>query len=226
MNKKHIYLQRKGRMIKLLCYGFTLIELLVVVAIIGILASLLLPALKKSTEMARKIKCASNLKQIGGAVGMYINDFNSNLPSNQCTIGGINYLWYNVPTGFGIPSYLNLTWKWKVPGSVFDCPARNDSMDKINIDGTILDNRMEYAYNNQFDLSKVNNTSKIPNHSRKIVFCDYRYYKVSYDNQWWYAEWITYCHNGGMNILLLDGHAEWKKGPYSRTELDPMFKSN
>src|SRR5919198_613987 len=68
--------------------AFTLIELLVVIAIIAILAAILFPVFARAREQARRSACLSNMKQIGLALGMYMQDYDQTFPPGGLKVWG------------------------------------------------------------------------------------------------------------------------------------------
>ena len=116
--------------------AFTLIELLVVIAIIGVLAALLLPALAQAKAHAARVRCVSNLKQVGIAIEMFADDNADTLPGPLVVGQGpdydsssTNFLAYFIAPQMSLPSPSDNL----VSAPVMLCPSFN----RVNTGGRI-----------------------------------------------------------------------------------------
>jgi len=107
--------------------GFTLVELLIVIAIIGVLAGLLVPAVMSAVSQARTLQCKSNLKQIATAVLDYTADYKGRIPPTYVEESGL--YWCNIlaqrglsaQNAVGLPDDVRSS-----QSSVFLCPASTE----------------------------------------------------------------------------------------------------
>ncbi len=195
--------------------GFTLVEVLVTVAIIGVLAALIFPALSKSKDRANAAACASNLRQIGLAFQGYANDHDGELPR---AVNAEDYLWPFALWMGQIAPYANVVIPTDNPdlqfkgvySGIFRCPGKKDW--KLNGAGVTDLNRISYAMNGfdpDHDVGILKRLVALGTLSRTLLVADTgRSYPLLPNSDLMYGGTKALRHEKADNVLFCDGHVQ------------------
>lgn len=191
--------------------NFTLLELLVTIAIIMILASLLLPALRTVKEKSKAIVCSGNLMNIGKTVMLYSSDYNEwVLP---CRMGSATGVWWMA----SVWAYLSGNRASSTDGNILVCPAgKYEAWEYYSYYSS-------YGYNercgHELDAASVPaygfvKMTKVRFQTKALLITDQKNKTASNPLRWdgdLFTVRIDRRHAGGSNLLFLDGHVQWGK---------------
>lgn len=216
-------------------------ELLIVIAVIALLLAILLPALGKAKSMAKRVKCAGNLKQIDLAMHLYLAGNNDTYPCAEDPVSKIVsddpnivlWLWMGRGWRWYIKPYLGGNIDVNNP-SVLLCPGDRTEAAKYQL--------TSYAYSMAFyhspeqidDMNRIEDTWKhksppsvpqrscdVANPAGKILIGEWlsNHMRIEEDYGWW-------CWEGRRNYLFADGHVLYLKAKQIREARDRYPDAN